>query len=323
MKFKRPIPEGFAADYPHMGNFEMAVKYFMPVSRVQYLGGCLGLKKTKEAKSRVSGKITFTKDELQYIRDHYEYTTNADMARHLGRKQTLVRTNMYAMGLYRQELEYWTEEQAAYLRENFRTMGDTEIAEYFDEKYAKEKGWTKKHIEKKRRQLRLKRTKAEIKAIHQRNVDMGKFSQCAIKRWEKTGQAAEGTIRYWNANNSKKTFPVIKVGGKWIHYARYRWEQLHGPLPKGFNIVFLDGNQYNLDDNNLGKLTNAELSRFNAEKMSIGLGDNYVLGIMTIKSPGLRETIRNEYPELIELKRKQLLLNRTINESLRTGSETE
>lgn len=317
------IPEGFREDFPRMTNFELSIKYIMPENRIGYLGSKLGLRKTKETKSRALGKITFTEEEKNYIRKNYRDTTSEKMARVLGKKRTLVRTKMYEMGLYRQRLEYWTEEQVDFLQNNYQEIGDVELAEIFQSKWHKKKGWTKSHIDKKRNQLGLHRTKEQLEAIYQRNMENGRWSECAIKRWETTGQAPEGEIRYWKTSNTDRKFPVIKIAGKWVHYGRYRWEQLHGPCPKGHNIVFLDGNPRNREDSNLGIMSDGELSRRNAKEQSIGMGDNYVLGIMTVGRPDLRETIRREYPQLIEIKRKQLILNRKINESLRTGSQAE
>ena len=45
---------------------------------------------------------------------------------------------------------------------------------------------------------------------------------------------------------------VTKVSRtKWIHKQRAVWEQHHGPIPKGYVIIFLDGNTQNCDINNL------------------------------------------------------------------------
>lgn len=39
--------------------------------------------------------------------------------------------------------------------------------------------------------------------------------------------------------------------GHWVHYHRYLWEQAHGPIPKGYNVVFRDGDTMNCTLENL------------------------------------------------------------------------
>lgn len=266
-------------------------------------------------KIRVNSKRLFTPEEEKFIRSNYDSMTNQELADAIGWKLTSFRTRVYELGYKRMELEYWTDEQVDFLRQNYRTIGDVEIAEIFQDRWTKQKNWSKKHIEKKRRYLKLKRTKQEVKAIHQRNVDQGRFLICPVKRWETTGQAAEGEIRFWR-EQSGRMVPRIKINGRFIHYARYRWEQMHGPVPDKMNVVFLDDNPQNIKDSNFGLLTNAELSQRNAKKSIGALSDNYIAGILSFNDKDLREIIKKSHPELIELKRTQLLLQRQINESI-------
>ena len=242
---------------------------------------------------------------------------NKELCRYLGFKITLLRMKCYELGLKRMELEYWTEEQTQFLIDNYRSIGDKELAKIFQENWPKNKTWTIKHIEKKRLYLKLKRTEEELKAIQQRNVDNGCFLLCPVKRWAVTGVAAEGEIRMWRQHsgekNNSRVVPMIKINGKFIHWNRWAWEQAYGPIPEGLNVIYKDDNPYNHVVENLELVTDDELSRRNSQKSSVGLSDNYVAGIMSLKNPSLRaELLRN--PELLEVKRLQLKLNRLINE---------
>lgn len=233
------------------------------------------------------------------------------MADALGLKLTLVRMKCYELGLKRMELEYWTVAQVKYLKSNYKKIGDKELAEIFNKRWHKAKGWTHKHIEKKRKYLKLKRTQKQIVAIRKRNVDNGRFAMCPVKAWKVRGITPDGTIRYWRKWNSQDTFPVIKVDGKFVHWGRWTWEQKYGSIPAGMNVVFKDGNQYNLKDDNLELLSNAQLSYRNSLKSSKGLSDNYIAGILTHHNPEAREILLRD-KGLLDLKRVQLLLNRTI-----------
>lgn len=180
-------------------------------------------------------KITLEAHEEAFIKTHFHKRTNQELADTLGLKLTRFRQLAYAMGLKRMELQYWTEEQITFLKNNYKDIGDSELAEIFEVKWHKEKGWSKKHIEKKRRYLKLKRTKAQIKKIHKRNVLMGRFKICPIKAWETMGQAPIGEKRIWY-HKDQTPFVVIKQKNGWVHYNPWLWEQHHGKPPKGMVV---------------------------------------------------------------------------------------
>lgn len=56
------------------------------------------------------------------------------------------------------------------------------------------------------------------------------------------------------------SYKWIRIGlAKWIPYHRYLWEQHNGPIPKGYNIQFRDGNTLNCEDiNNLYMISRSE-----------------------------------------------------------------
>jgi hypothetical protein len=57
----------------------------------------------------------------------------------------------------------------------------------------------------------------------------------------------------------------FRMGGKsglnWMPLARFTWEQMHGPVPKGMRVVHLDGNTLNDNPANYGLLTAGEVIR--------------------------------------------------------------
>ncbi len=256
------------------------------------------------------GKILWPKSSEKFIRKNFETMSNRELADHFGMHIQTMRTKLYEMGLYRMRLQYWTEEQIRYLKKNYKKIGDKELSEIFTDKWPKEKGWTLKHIEKKRKYLNLKRSKIELKAIHQRNVDQGRFLLCPVKRWLVTGVAQEGEIRMWR-ENSGRLVPRIKINGKFIHWARWAYINAFGEVPPKMNVVFADGNPENQTIENLELIADGELSRRNSMKSSQGLSDNYIAGVLTHGNPEARKELK-KYPEILELKRQQLKLNRLI-----------
>jgi hypothetical protein len=260
---------------------------------------------------------TINKQKIySFIVANFEFLTNSQLADQLHIKLSAVRHACYELGLKRMELEYFSATQINFLRSHYHTIGDCEFAELFQRKWPKNKGWTKKHIEKKRKYLRLKRTKKEIKCILARNKKAGRFSQCPVKAWDKRGRAPEGQIRYWKRKDGTE-YPVIKMDGRFTPWARWTWQSKAGPIPKGSNVIFIDGNSHHLSFDNLILLSNAQLSQRNSMKSSKGLSDNYIAGILSHNNAELRILLKQN-PHLLQVKRYQLILKRSIYEHGKT-----
>ena len=263
-------------------------------------------------------KIIWTEEMDAFLIDNCNRMDNKQIADSLGLKLTTTRSRLYHLGCKRMNLEYWTDEQTQTLLNNYQYWGDVELAEFFNTHYPKKKGWTKKHIEKKRKYLGLKRSEEQIEIIHQRNVAQGRFLICPIKRWLATGSAKEGEVRLWHNTTSHPT-PMIKINGRFIPWSRWIWEQNFGKIPLGMNVVYHNCNPANffkeeITIKNLELITNSELAHINSIKSSKGLSDNYVAAILAPGDADARGEIKN-YPGLIRLKRQQLLLRRQINAS--------
>jgi hypothetical protein len=257
-------------------------------------------------------KIVWTTGMLNFLKENYTILDNQELADHLGLKLTSVRTKLYELGCKRMEMEYWTPEQVSFLKNNFRAIGDLELSEIFASKWPKGKGWSKKHIEKKRRYLNLKRSEAEKKNIHARNKAAGRFASCPVNRWIQQGVFPEGQIRFWKTMGNRLV-PFIKVNGRFIHWAPYVWKINFGPIPKNMNVVFMNDNPTDMRIDNLELLTNGQLSFRNSQKSSIGLSDNYIAGMLSHNDPELRKFVKR-FPDILEAKRIQLKLDRKIKQ---------
>lgn len=238
-------------------------------------------------------KIVFTPEQHDFMRSNFQKMTNKELADHFGLKLTRVRTELYSLGLLKLELEYWTEEQVQFLKDNYKNIGDTELAELFNDRWTKKKGWTKKHIEKKRRYLKLKRTDIQKNKIFLRNKELGAYANCATNMWKTRGVKPEGTIVIWRVAN--RQLPFIKINGKYIHLNVHVWESNFGEVPEGFNVVRKDGNPLNNSIENLQLLSNSELAIHNSK-------------------------LRMSYPE--ELREINKLINK-LNKKVKSWQETK
>jgi hypothetical protein len=124
-------------------------------------------------------------------------------------------------------------------------------------------------------------------------------------------QDGEITIR---KDKSEIPYKYIRVSlGKWQLLQRHVWEQYHGKIPPGHVVIFEDGDSMNCDICNLKCISKAK----NMERNSgpLRLPDGMVATYLAVKSKVVNKELRNEilkHPQLIKLKRNQLLLNRAI-----------
>ncbi len=120
-----------------------------------------------------NNRIVWQEWQLQFLEDNWQKMTAKAISQALGLSRTIVRMKKYELGYYKMQLEYWTEEQILFLKDNYKTIGDVEIAEKLQEKYPKQKRWDKRHIAKKRKYLDLQRTEEERKLIASKNSSPG------------------------------------------------------------------------------------------------------------------------------------------------------
>lgn len=213
-------------------------------------------------------KIDWTPKMIKYLQDNYSKKNNWELAAHLHLGITAVRMKLYSLGLKRMEMEYWTNVQINFLINNYRKIGDVEMAEIFEKKFPKNKKWTLKHIEKKRKYLNLNRTEKEVHAVFLRNKRKGRFKFCPVNRWIQMGVFPEGTVRIWKNNNGIGRFKAIKINGAFVHYAHWLYMQHHGKFKPGHVIGFKDRNNMNVIIENLESITRAEHARRNGRNAS-------------------------------------------------------
>lgn len=158
------------------------------------------------------------------------------------------------LGLKKMNMEYWTPIQVKWLKELYPHVGDLEISMMFNEAYPKEKGWTLKHIEKKRLYLGLRRTKKMLTQIRERNRMFGSWAVGIRRSKETIGVARVGSVKDWGGRLYEKT----EAGYQLIN--RIVWERHYGKIPDHMNVVRVDPFGRLDDIKNLQLLTNAELA---------------------------------------------------------------
>jgi hypothetical protein len=270
-------------------------------SRIRYLG----LKQRGRGTNQPS-KITWTKEDVSFIKNNFHQMTNVQLAKSLGKQLTIVRMKCRELNLLHIELEYWTAEQVDYLKANYKTIGDTAMAKLFESKWPKKKGWSRKHIEKKRRYLKLKRTMEEEFTIRTGRFDAAQYKDFNGKEFK------QGRKRLWFQNGKYRW--MIKVGKSFVHLHRHKWETLRGPIPNNKKLCFKDGDTTNVRMSNLICLTRSQLANRVASKIHDELSDSYIAGLLSWRNPEMKKHLLN-HPGIIEAKRAQILENRAAGRS--------
>lgn len=250
-------------------------------------------------------KIDWTAELDAFLIENFNCMTNAEIAKGVGISLCSTRSRLISLGYKRIELEYWTENQVETLKAHYQTKGDKELAEWYNEIYPKKKGWTLKHIEKKRNYLNLHRTKEQLAAIKERSRLKGAYSINHWKRW--IDQAPLGDIKVWYPNSNPVKY--IKTKNGYQRLAHFNWIKANGQIPKGYVIRIKNGDPMNCEIANLECITKAQNGMKNSA--AINLSDGWVLHCIANRQPELQKELL-KYPELIQLARTNYLLKKEI-----------
>lgn len=167
----------------------------------------------------------FTEEEDQFIKDHYLSLPAFFIEKLLGRPKGTVRQRMPLLGLKIPEAI-----KAGFVKDSFFKKGAVpankgkKLTEYI----------SPEKIE------NIKRTQFK-KGQKPKNT---LYDNAVVKRRDKTGI----------------TYLYIRLSlARWVPLQRFLWEQKHGPIPDGYNIVFKDRNSFNCNLDNLELVSNADL----------------------------------------------------------------
>ncbi len=167
--------------YPDTPNSEITRLTGWTTSMLKYNCERLGLKKTRACKAKMASATEWTDEMIQYLKDNFFLKTNRELATALNLRLTVTRNKARDLGLKKHDPDIpWSEEQTQFLIENYRLMGDVELAENLQSKWPRKRLWTKKHVNKKRYLLGLHRTAKEIEKIIWAHVQPGGRSYTII-----------------------------------------------------------------------------------------------------------------------------------------------
>ena len=224
-------------------------------------------------------KVIWYPDELLFLKKNINSMTNQQLLDEINSRRSKpigygsMRHQCIRMGILRQIQIRWSNADIKYLKENYKTKGNTELANLFNERKKTfriidgkkvYRSFTKKHIEKKLKLLKLKRSSEEVVAIKKRNIAIGITPAISTDDnfWTRgvRKKACEGEIKIWRHNNGK-LFRAIKINGKFTPYTRWFYHNFIAPVPSNKIVFHIDMDSLNDEPENLEVRTKKRVSK--------------------------------------------------------------
>lgn len=165
----------------------------------------------------------------------------------------------------------WTEEVIQFMIENYEGKDNIELAKLLNEKFNlntnNDRVSNVKANLKRRRGIDLT-THINNGCYKKGNIPVNKGTKGMFNVGGNSGSFKKGNIppnrrEVGSERLSKNGYIEIKIqdghlNKNWMMKHRYIYEQHYGPIPKGYKVIFLDGNIRNFDINNLKAISSHE-----------------------------------------------------------------
>lgn len=244
-------------------------------------------------------KTPWTKDDERFLRKNYHRGAKL-CANILNRRLNTVYNHAQRMGLTGTFYTKFSKEDLQFIQDNMSTMSFREIGEHIGRSFESVRYQVRKR--------RFFRSAEDAHAIKMR---------CVSVAWFPAGHAPHNTrsdfeISIRKESGSDISYKHIRVAlGKWVMLHVYEWEKLYGPVPNGMILRCKSDDRLNCSPDNWEPVDRARHLALN--NGSETLEDRYITNIICKKNKHLKPIVA-QMPELIELKRNQLKLQKTINE---------
>lgn len=214
--------------------------------------------------------ITYYLDEIAFLKQNFFIMTNQQLLNGINSYRSepiglsALRHQCKRLGLKRSIQIRWSSQDIRFLLKNYQKTGNVELAELLTMRhktYRKINGkricrqFTKKHVEKKIKLLKLKRTPEELSKIRERNIESGRVKVITSENnhWSMGIRkvAPDEDVRVWICNG--KPTRKIKIKGKFIPYTRWFYHNFIEPVPANQKIYHKDLDSINDEPENLEK----------------------------------------------------------------------
>jgi len=221
-------------------------------------------------------------------------------------------------------MSYWSDEEKEFLVRNYKDMCAREIGEALGRSRSSVKGMAKK----------MGVRKSDNSGCFKKGMvawNKGKSYTAAgsEKGWFRKGHLPKNTKSdgYISArrDTSGRVYLHIRLALRvWVPLHRYLWERVNGDIPSGMVLRFKNGDTFDCRLQNMELISQADnlIRNYDREKMAASQrkmrrefrdldNDNYVAWCITGEKNSAA-VVAEKFPELVELKRVQLKLKRSI-----------
>jgi len=228
-------------------------------------------------------------DEVRYLEKSYPDVPMVQMVSFLNRSASKISNKANSLGLKRSE-SFFESEHSGRIKKGEVIGKETQFSKGIA-------GWNKgKKQSEYMKPEEIEKTKA---TRFQKGLVPHNLKPIGYERITRDGYI-EVKVRDSKTDSKNKNFELKH---------RIIWQQHHGEIPEGMNVEFVAGaDRLNFTIDDLVLRTKAENLKKNFES-----DDAIVKRFLGIKDPEMVDKIKNQHPELIELKRQTLKLNNQLN----------
>ena len=242
--------------------------------------------------------------QKEFIIQNIKRLSVTEICNKIGVKDHQVYNCCFNQGIKISDYVAFSDSDVEFIRMNYSTMSHIQIGKII--------GRSRWSIKAKAKSLNLKRSEDAAKLIQSINTCATQFKKGAIPHNTKTD--FEITIRSPHRGVSYKFIRISLAN--WIPLQIFNWEKVNGPIPEDKILRSISGNTLDCSPENWEPTDRADHLAKNSGRKT--LEDKYISSLLSIRDKPLRAVI-SQYPELIELKKNQLKLRRTINELNKTS----
>lgn len=257
---------------------------------------------TKSRNIRREKKI-WSKSDDRFLKRHYHYGAKL-CACMLNIPIYTVYARAFKLVIPGIKYEKYTDEQIKFVKKNYSTMSNTEIGAII--------GRSKWSVKAFASSYGLKRSAEESLNIQERCRCKTTFVKGHLPKNTKSDFVI--TIRTSHCGSFYKWIRLSVANWAMLHV--YNWEKANGPVPEGKILRSISGDTMDCSPENWQLVDRAEHLALNSGRST--LEDKYIANILTIRSKEMKP-IYLQMPELLDLKRNELQLRRTINELAETS----
>ena len=157
----------------------------------------------------------------------------------------------------------YSEEKVKFLKDNVKGISLKELTTRFNERF--NCNLSEEEMARMKRKLKLtsgidtRFKKGQVSWNKGRKMSPKQYEKCKKTMFQKGNLSNARPVGDERIDVDGYTYIKTKQPNKWELKHRVLWEEKYGAIPKGYNLIFADGNRQNLDLDNLILISNAEL----------------------------------------------------------------